>query len=393
MRQISISRRPLLLFMSALLLMATAVAWSSSRASASTRPSHSLASAAKVARDLTAARSQIAEFTKVPAFTAPGPKIDVKSLKGETVYSIPQSSSIPFLATTEQAEESIAKKAGIHFVEYPNQGTTQEWIRGINQAIAAHAKAIILNALDPRLVAPQVAAAKKAGIKVISAQFFDLSQLSQAPKTLAGVRADNFTQAAKLEADYVISQTDGKADAVVVENKEQLSTVAMITAMKAQFKAYCPDCKVTYLNVPATQWATQIQPQVASALAADPSINYVIPIYDPMSQFVIPAITSAGDTSKVGIATFNGTPFALKDLADKDVIKMDISENLAWIAAANMDEAFRAMLGVPTLANEHTAMRVFTSANIAQTGNPPSYDLGLGSAWKTGYAKIWGITP
>jgi ribose transport system substrate-binding protein len=388
MRQHSISRR-LLLFMPVLLAMAIVIALGASHASASTRQSHSLT--AKAASRLAAVNAQLAEFAKVPTFVSPGPKINVKSLKGDTIYSIPQSSSIPFLATTEQAEAAIAKAAGIKFVEYTNQGTTQEWIRGINQAIAAHAKAIILNALDPRLVAPQVAAAKKAGIAVISAQFFDLSQLSQAPKTLAGVRADNFTQAAKLEADYVISATDGKADAVVVENKEQLSTVAMIDAMKAQFKTYCPDCKVQYINVPATQWATQIQPQVQSALAADPSINYVIPIYDPMSQFVIPAITSASDTGKVGIATFNGTPFALKYLEDKNVIKMDISENLAWLAAANMDEAFRGMLGKPTLANEHTAMRVFTAANIGSTGHPPQYDLGLGTGWKTGYEKLWGI--
>ncbi len=316
-----------------------------------------------------AVRAELQKFEGVPKFTAPGGKIDVKALKGKTIYSIPQSSSIPFLATTEKAEAAIAKAAGVKFVEYPNQGQTSEWIRGINQAIAAHAGAILLNALDPRLVAPQLAAAKKAGVKVVSAQFFDLSQLKQVPSTVSAVRPDNFTQAAKLEADWAISDTAGKADVLVVENREQLSTVAMITALKAQFAKYCAACKVQYINVPGTQWATQIQPQVQSALAADSGVNYVIPIYDPMSQFVIPAITAAGRTSKVGIATFNGTPFALKDLASGTSIKMDISENLAWLAAANMDELFRTMLGQKGVVDENTAMRVFTTKNISDAGN------------------------
>jgi ribose transport system substrate-binding protein len=354
-------------------------------AAARTRPAASA--------NLAAVRAQLAKFEKVPSFTAPGSSLNLAKLKGKTIYSIPQSSSIPFLAATESAEAQIAKAAGIKFVEYTTSGSTDEWIRGIDQAVAAHASGILLNALDPRLVEPQIAAARKAGLQVVSAQFFDLSQLKQAPSTLSGIRADNFTEAAKLEADWTISDTDGKADVIVVENKEQLSTVAMVNALKSQFAQYCPSCKVTYIDVPATEWATQIQPQVQSALAADPKVNYVIPIYDPMSQFVIPAITAAGDTGKVHIATFNGTPFALKDLADHDVIKMDIGENLAWLAAANMDELFRTMLGKPAVANEHTAMRVFTSADIAATGNPPQYDLGLGSAWKRGYASLWGVTP
>jgi ribose transport system substrate-binding protein len=385
--------RRLALFIPALLMIAFLAALATTQASASSRSAHSVKARSSSAADLVAVRAQLAKFEQVPKFTPPGPAIDVKALKGKTIYSIPQSSAIPFLATTEQAEQSIAKAVGVHFVEYPNQGTTQEWVRGINQAIAAHASAILLNALDPRLVAPELAAAKKAGIKIISSQFFDLTQLSQAPSTLSGVRADNFEQAADLEADWTISQTDGKADVVVVENREQLSTVAMIDAMKAQFAKYCPTCKVQYINVPATSWATQIQPQVQSALAADPNINYVIPIYDPMSQFVIPAITAASDVNKVHIATFNGTPFALKDLEDKDTITMDISENLAWLAAANMDELFRTMLGKPALKDENTAMRVFTTTNIGQTGTPPQYDLGLGSGWKSGYGKLWGITP
>jgi ribose transport system substrate-binding protein len=377
-----------------LLLMLSACGSSSSKASSSST-ALSAGSSATIAAggssgSLSAVQQALAAHQAVPAFQAPGPAINVASLKGKTVYSIPQSSAIPFLATTEQAEAAIAKHYGLNFVEYPTQGTPDGWIRGIGQAVATHASGLLLNALDPRLVGPQLQQAKSAGIAISSAQFFDLSQTAQAPSTLGAVRADDFTEAAKLEADWTISDTGGHADVVVVENQEQLSTVAMVDALKSEFAQYCPSCKVQYLNVPSTDWATKIQPDVQSALAADPGINYVIPIYDPMSQFVIPAITAAGKTGSVHIATFNGTPFALKDLAQGNVIRMDIGENLDWLASANMDEVFRAMLGQPGVSNEHTALRVFTKDNISDTGNPPAYNLGFGSAYTSGYRQLWG---
>ena len=277
-------------------------------------------------------------------------------------------------------------------MQYTTQGTPAEWIRGINQAIAVKASAILLDALDPRLVAPQVAAAKAAGIPVVSAQFFDLSQVSTASSDLAAVRADNFTQAAKLEADQAIKDTDGKADVVVVENEEQLSTIAMLTSLKAEFAANCPACKVKYINVPSADWATKIQTEVQSAIVSDPGVNYVIPIYDPMSQFVIPAITATSKTNKIHIATFNGIPAVLALVASGPDVKMDVGENMEWLAYANLDEIFRVMLGQPPLADEKTALRVFTTDNIADTGNPPAFNKGFGTAYTTGYTALWGAS-
>lgn len=374
------------------LVMAAAACSSSSNSASSgtTPPTTAAATSSSGSANLAAVGRQLAAYEGIPTFQTPGEPIDVASLKGKTIYSIPQTTAIPFLSVTEQAEQAIAKRYGINFVEYSTQGETNQWVQGIDQAVASHANGIMLNALDPRLVAPQIAAARSAGIPVESSEFADLDQSSQLPSTLSAIRGDNFSEAGTLEAAWTIQATSGHADVVVVENKEQLSTLAMVAAIKSEFANYCPQCKVTYINVPATDWATRIQPDVQAALAADPSINYIIPIYDPMSQFVIPAITAAGRTGSVHIATFNGTPFALKDLADGDVIAMDISENLDWLASANMDEIFRVMLGKPAVADEHTALRVFTKANIAQAGNPPAYNEGLGSAYVGGYSSIWG---
>jgi ribose transport system substrate-binding protein len=365
---------------------------SSAGGASSTVASTAASSAASGSGGVAAASAELAKYTGIPTFTAPGAAIDISALKGKTVYSIMQSSSNPFLAATETAQKALADKLGINYVQYTTQGTPAEWIRGINQAIAVKASAILLDALDPRLVAPQVAAAKAAGIPVVSAQFYDLSQVSTASSDLAAVRADNFTEAAKLEADQAIKDTNGNADVVVVENEEQLSTTAMLTSLKAEFAANCAACKVKYINVPSADWATKIQTEVQSAIVSDPGVNYVIPIYDPMSQFVIPAITATSKTNKIHIATFNGIPAVLALVASGPDVKMDVGENMEWLAYANLDEIFRVMLAQPAVADEKTALRVFTTDNIADTGTPPAFNKGFGTAYTTGYSALWGAS-
>jgi len=335
------------------------------------------------------AKAQIAKYTAVPAFTAPGPAFNAKQLAGKTIFNIPQLSTIPFLSATDTAMADIAKRIGINFVEYPTQGQPNQWSQGIEQAISQKVDALSINALDPRLVAPQLDDAKNARIPATSEQFFDFTQSDQVPANVTANRADDFAQAARLEADWVISDTNGQADVIIVENREQLSTLAMEAALNDEFGKQCPSCKLTFINVPGTDWATRIQPSVQSALVQDQSVNYIIPIYDPMTQFVAPAITAAGMDGKVHIATFNGTPFALQMMEDGDVVRMDIGENLDWLASANMDQIMRTMLGLPPSPNEHTALRIFTKENVSETGTPPAYNLGFGDAYVAGYNQVW----
>ena len=66
-----------------------------------------------------------------------------------------------------------------------------------------------------------------------------------------------------------------------------------------------------WLNAPVTEWATKITPGVQSALVKDPGINYILPIYDSMSGFVVPGVRIAGKSNSVKLATFNGTPFVI----------------------------------------------------------------------------------
>jgi len=56
-----------------------------------------------------------------------------------------------------------------------------------------------------------------------------------------------------------------------------------------------------------------------------------------------------------------------------------------------MDQAFRLMAGKPIVQDSNT-VRVWFSGNISQAGNPPSLTQGYGSAFESGFLKLWGLS-
>jgi ribose transport system substrate-binding protein len=335
-----------------------------------------------------AVTEQLSKDSAVPTFTAPGPAFDAHKAAGKTIFNIPFSSSVPFLVTVDKAIQAEAAKYGIKVVEYTNNGTPTEWGRGIQQAINQKASLILLEgAPDPRLLGPQLSAAKAAGIPVEVTHFLDVSS-----PTPAGVTAQvpvDFAEAMRLEADQAIAQTGGKADVLVIAAPDIPSAATLHTAIADEFTQQCPHCKVTYANVAIPDWATKVQTTVQSALVSDPNINYVLPEYDSMTQFAAPAIIAAGKAGKVHMATLNGTPFALKMIETGNILSMDIGENLDWLAWADLDQGMRLMLALAPVKSENTPLRVFTKANVADTGTPPVYNKGYGTAYISGYTKLW----
>jgi ribose transport system substrate-binding protein len=200
-----------------------------------------------------------------------------------------------------------------------------------------------------------------------------------------------FEQAGRLEADWVIQATKGSADVLVITSNDARSTTPLMRGLRSEFRGRCPACRLTVVDVPIPDWAARIRSEVQSALIREPKIDYVIPIYDSMSQFVVPAIRASRVTGRVKIAAFNGTPFVLKLIEDGDIVAMDVGENLAWLGWAAMDQAFRVVAGEQPAKSEHTPLRVFDDGDVADTGRPPRFDAGYGNAYVGGYRGLWRV--
>src|SRR5206468_13120783 len=133
-------------------------------------------------------------------------------------------------------------------------------------------------------------------------------ELCQAPSAhaLSGRRCvpGPFEQAGRLEADAVITQSGGHADVLVITSNDAHSTVPLVRGLSGELRERCHGCRTRSVDVPIPDWATRIPTEVQSALVRDPQIDYVIPIYDSMSQFVVPAIRAAGAGGRVKISSF-----------------------------------------------------------------------------------------
>ncbi|MGH9109652.1 MAG: sugar ABC transporter substrate-binding protein [Acidimicrobiales bacterium] len=335
------------------------------------------------------AKAELTKYEKIPKFVAPGPAFNVSGASGKTIYSIPVSSTILFEKTLETASKSVASKYGINWVNWVNQGKPTQWVQGMNQAVAQHASLITLfGGANPAALQPQITQAKTAGIPVITGHFYDNGTKSF-PSYLAGSSNAGFNQAARLDADWIISHTHGKGQVIGVESSDLgPPATAGIDGMKREFAKYCPKCQVRYIDIPFTTWAKDITPEVQAALAQNPKVTYVLGAYDSMSTDIEAAIRAAGDTGKIHIATYNGDPPYMKQIAQNDAVQMEVGEDPEWLAYDDVDLAMRIMTGQPAVV-AHGVLRVFDAKNIKQAGTPPTLSGGYGTAYVKGFTSLW----
>lgn len=346
--------------------------------------------------DLNYVGAQIEASKAIPKFVAPGPAFDAKKAAGKTILSIQESTSNPFTQNIVAAMQRAAGEVGVKLTDYSNQGQHTQWIQGLNQAVAQKVDLVVVEGgtIGPIYFKPQSDALKAANIPLVTVVDTELSQPPE-DGTTARV-AQPYIKAAQLDADWIIQQTQCKADVLMITTNDLIAgDINTVAAMK-EFQEYCGSgCQVKAVNVAIPDWTTKIQPAVQSAIVADPNLNYIFPLYDAMTEFVLPGIQLAGASGRVKVASFNGTPFAMKLIQTGSDVTMDVGESEDWLGFAAMDQALRILTGVGPIASgdEHIPLRVFDKTNVNDAGVPPEFGKGYGEEWLTGYRQMWGLTP
>jgi ribose transport system substrate-binding protein len=344
------------------------------------------------AADLAYAQAQVAKYQQLPTWVEPGPAFDAKTLMaGKSLLLVPASSAVPFVQTIADSMAKIAGEVGLKVHVWTNQGQPTQWAQGITYGIDQKFDMIDLVAgLDPSAVAPQVEAAKAAGIKIVTSH---LTGLDQPVPLVTGYVAADYEQAGRILADWVISKTNGNVNALVLTTNQAISTIPLVQGIKDEFaKRGGPNVKLKFVDIAISDWATKIQTEVQSAIIADPTLNYVMPIYDGMCQFVVPAIETTQAADKVKVATFNGTPFAI-DMVQQGKVEMDLGENLEWVSYGIMDHDMRDLAGLPAPTDEHFPLYIFDKTNAANAGTPAEFSKGYGgTSYQDSYRALWGLT-
>jgi ribose transport system substrate-binding protein len=353
---------------------------------------------ANPAIDTSKVQAVIDQAKAEPSFTPPGPAFDASKAKGKTIFNIGLNSTVPFNQIVDAAMGEAGKAADVKVVQFTNQGQVSQWIQGMDSAVAQKVDAIVLEGSpDPKLLGPQIAAAKKAGIPVISTHLYDEAYIPEAKKDLPNIAAfvdAHHYRAGTLMADYAIVHSGGHVNAYFVTSNEVQPSAGIASAFKDELTARCPDtCKAEIVNIPISDWATKVATQVQTALLKDSTINYVVPVYDGMTPFLVTGVTQAGKTGSVNIVAYNGTASVLQMIQKKNFVVAEVGEPLEWLGWANIDQVLRVLSGEPPIASEKTPLRLFDESNVDETGTPANQKDGYGdpNEFKNGYLKLWGL--
>lgn len=347
-------------------------------------------SASAGAANLEAAQALIDSARETPVFVAPGAPFDARAcMADQSIFVIPLTSENPFNVEIANAQREAAEAVGFRLTVWDNQLNIDQWVQGVATAIAEGYSVIDLQGgVPPEAIGPQLDEARQAGLKIVATHLYDVTQTPS--PLIDGNFAMNYTRAGQLMAAWAILQTEGAANVLIIGSDEIIPTEPFVVAIQNFLDENCPECRHRYVNVPVVEWGSQIQPEVQSALVADPGINYILPIYDSMSAFVVPALQLTNRTD-VRIATYNGTPFVLDMLRDGDLVEMNVGESLAWVGWAGVDGAMRLLCDAGEVTELNTPLYIFTDENVANAGIPARYDMGYGDGHIGGFRALWGL--
>ena len=345
---------------------------------------------APASADMAAAEALIAQHRKMPGFRAMGEPFDAKKcMAGKSMFELPLSSNSPFSVYIANSMANSAKSIGFKFTIWENQAKMDQWVQGMtNAAIQGYNLIDLQGGVPPAALGPQIKEARDKGIKVTTTHFYDVSH--GIPDNLDGSLENNYAEVGEIMAAWAITHTGGKVNALIMGTDEFVATKPFVKGIEDYLDKNAPGSKHQYINVSFPEWGTKIQPSVQSAVIANPTLNYVLPIYDNMANFVVPALRITNKQDSVKVATYNGSPGML-DLLRQGGIEMDIGESLGWWGMAAVDANMRILCGLPKVIDPHTPLLIFDKDNIETAGIPANYDKGYGDVHVDGFLKLWGL--
>lgn len=344
-------------------------------------------------------RKEVAAAEAVPRFTAPGPAVSAKVLKGKSALVMPINSEIGTCNHQAASFTKLGDSLGMHVTSFSDSGQPSQWISGIGQATSAHDSALVmLCGIIPGAVGPQLTAAARGGVKIVDGNYNEVPA-----SQFKGLNAENGVEVAPgLQtdvADALVNLHGAPLHALLVTSSSVVQGPASITAVRGAIKRDCGSaCSLDQvMNVQVQDWATQVQGDVASALQAHKDVNAVFIAFDGMTPFVVPAIESAHRPS-VKVYTWGGSASVEKLMLQKSpIVVADPAPDETWDAWEAMDQVIRLLShkAPAPVGKEVVPNRFWVPSNVKAffAHGTSGYGNGGfgGNAFKNGFRKLWGL--
>lgn len=210
----------------------------------------------------------------------------------------------------------------------------------VQQALDAKVDYIAITGIPPAAFPAQAKTAAKRGIPIVSC--FDTTEPD--PKTNGLVMqcadAHGYGLQAKQAADWIINDSSGKANVLMVSIEDYPILRAEGEAIKEQFGTACPDCKFDLLPVTVDDvGGGKVPAKVAAYVQSHPDVDYVHLAFSDLGLGIPQALKSAGLDTKVKITGVQGNAAVLKEIVSGKIS--------AWTAQA---QEFAGWLSLDALA-------------------------------------------
>lgn len=315
-----------------------------------------------------------------------GPATGPKAVSGKNIVYVAQSMTNPGVAGAADGVKEAAETIGWTVRIIDGQGTPAGIQAALSQAVAVKPDGIVLSGFDPKSTAQQVAQADAAGIPLIGWHAVDAPGPSTDPKLFSNITT-KVEDVAKVSADWVISQSGGRAG-VVVFTDASIPFAKGKSDLIVKELATCSDVKVlTTSNVPIAD-ASSRTPQEVSALLSRYGSEWTnsVAINDLYFADAAPSLRAAGRQgggSPFNIGAGDGDPSAFQRVNSKQFQSATVPEPLSAQGWQMIDEFNRAFAGAP--ASGYVAPVHITTAD--NSGGKSSWDP---NGYREAYRKLWG---
>ena len=162
---------------------------------------------------------------------------------------------------------------------------------GLQSAIQQHPNYIAITGIPTAAMKPQLAAAKSAGIPVLSCGTTD----KPSPDGYAIECGGSLERDAEYVGRWVTRDSGGKANVVAVSIPQFPALVTITDWFKHNFSGMCSGCKFDELDVTVDDIGSgQVGSKIVAYLQAHPNVNYVLFTFADLATGVPQAIQSSG---------------------------------------------------------------------------------------------------
>ncbi|GGN19193.1 substrate-binding domain-containing protein [Streptomyces fuscichromogenes] len=314
-----------------------------------------------------------------------GPTSGPAVVPDRSIVYIAQTLTNPGVEGVAKGVQEAAGIIGWHVRTVNGQGTSAGLKSAFDQALALRPDGIVIGGFDPSPTAEQVARANAAGIPLIGWHAVTAPGPSSNPKLFTNITT-RVEDVARLSADWIIAQSDGRAGVVLFTD----ATIPFAKHKSDLIKKELATCSgvtlLSYENIPIPQANSLTVDRVTSLAARLGSRwTYSAAINDLYFGYAGSALRAAGKDgagAPFNIGAGDGDPSAFDRINGKDFQAATVPEPLSEQGWQIIDEFNRAFAGKAP-SGYVAPVHITTAAN---SGGAPSWD---SEGYREAYRKMW----